>query len=463
MRKKILIAAGITLVALSVFVAFLPTMAGTRWFVDPLVKRLAADRFILNIDSVKLRWLSPLQFRGISIKRDGDVPLITIESIQTNRSLLGYLIGGRRLGRVEIIRPTIDVELLEKGSNLTNLVNAIRTDDKKEPTVRSNPKIDLEVVIKEMSAKVQQHAAQAPLVVIPPFDVAFSYQAYESDAHITVPAAKILKQVELNHDLMKLGLEYALPVLAKSAWLDGNVSLDIGSADIYLDHPEKSNGQAVLTLHQVRSGPTNPAILQLLDTLARLRDREPVHELVFVDGSQIDLSLADQRVTHSGLRFGLPKIDPRLQIASAGSVDTKDRSLDLNVELPIPVERFARRDTVKSLGIPTINLPVKGTLDDPQPDWSVMRDESAVVFAAIQEQLSEEAPGTAAAIGAISGLVGGDADDAVRAAADLASELYQRRKAAKEEAAKNGNPQATETPVREALRGLLRGHKQSSQ
>lgn len=460
MRKKILIAAGTLLAAFFIVVAFLPTVAGTRWIIDPIVKRLAADRFSLTIDSVTLRWLSPLRFDGISIKRDGDVPLITIESIQSNRSLLGYLLGGRKLGRVEVIRPVIDVDLLEKSSNLTNLVDAIRVDNKPSASVRSNPKIDVEVAIKEFSAKVQKHQSEAPLVVIPPFSVEFHYQAYEGDAHITVPPAKILNEVELNQDLMKLGLEYAVPVLAKSAWLDGNVSLEIGGADIYLDRPEKSTGTATLTFNQVRSGPSNPVVLQLLDALARMRNRDPVHELVFVDGSRIDLSLANQRITHSGLRFGLPKIDPRLQIASSGSVGTNDRSLDLNVELPIPVESLARRDNVKSLGIPTINLPVRGTLDDPQPDWSVMRDESAVVLAAIQEQLSEEAPGTAAAIGALSGVVGGDADQAIKAAADLANELIERRRAAKEEAAKNGTPESSQTPVRDALRGLLRGRRQ---
>ncbi len=72
---------------------------------------------------------------------------------------------------VEIIEPTAAIELLKDGDSLDRLAKAIertRQDPKKRD--KTPPAIDIDVVVRGLSAKVLQSQAQDPLVVIPPFD-----------------------------------------------------------------------------------------------------------------------------------------------------------------------------------------------------------------------------------------------------------------------------------------------------
>ncbi len=436
-RRWVLIGIGVFVSAAVLILAALPTILGEKWIYQPLVDRLAVEDFRLTVGKVRLRWLSPLRFEQLAITQSDGKNLLTIDQIRTNRSLLGYLLGGRQLGRIEIVKPTVDLALLDDGTNLQRLISAFEdrvqsTKDPNEPK-RSKPKLDLEVAVIDLSAKVQRPADPEPLVVIPPFNLQVRYRSLDGPTHLTVASTSVLKEVELTQELIELGLGHAIPLLAKSAWFDGKVSLDIGELDIPLDAPVDSTGTAVLTLHQVRSGPAQPAVLDLLELLSRLREQPANPELVFVDGSQINLQVANQRVTHSGMRAGLPKVDERFQLATSGSVGLIDKQLDLLLELPLPIEQLARRDEIKELGVPTLGLPIRGTLEEPQVEWRQMRDESAALLGMMRQRLEKEAPKTASVLGALEGLAGGQADQAIAAGVGLIQELRKQRQAVREQ------------------------------
>ena len=147
-------------------VLFLPTMLGSKWIYDPLLKRLANDDFELGIDSVKLSWFSPLEFQGITVRQtiptDSEpigassstpfpsAPLISIHSIQSNRGLFGYLLNGRNLGRIQINEPKLGIALLEDGSNVERLIHALNNSQKQKQSqtqtnAKSQPKLDLDI------------------------------------------------------------------------------------------------------------------------------------------------------------------------------------------------------------------------------------------------------------------------------------------------------------------------------
>ncbi len=451
----------------------LPTVLGTKWIYQPLVERLAADDFAVSVEGVRLRWFSPLKFERIEVKQLDGTPLLTIAEIRSDRGLFGYLIGGRRVGRIEILRPMIDVKMLEDSSNLQRFVKAIegktKTDAAGETRSRGKLQVDVEVAIFEASAKVERGDQQ--LVVVPPFDLNVQYLAADGPSRLKIAPAQVLKRVELTPELIDLGLGHAVPLLAQSAWFDGQISLDVGAIEVPLDQPLESRGEAVVTLHTVRSGPNQQEIKSILDFIARLRGREAQHEFVFVDGSAVAIQLQDQRVHHSGLQIGLPKIDPRLQLESSGFVGLSDKRLALNLAVPIPVTHLARREKLKELGVPKINVPIGGTLDHPVVDWSVMRGDSAELLGLIRAQLEDDAPGTAAVLGALEGAASGDADQAIAAATDLIKELRERRRRAKEADAPPATGPASTEPdeagpnsagappktVRDRIRDLLRG------
>ncbi len=469
--KRVIVWMGGLALLLVLGLLVLPTALGTKWIYQPLVDRLAADDFVVIVDSVRLRWFSPLKFERIEVKQLDGTSLISAAEIRTDRGLFGYLIGGRRVGRIEIVRPTVDVKLLEDSSNLNRFIKAIEGKttlsnqvDQHQTKSSGKLRVDVEVAVIEASATVVRDAKQ--LVVVPPFDLNVQYLAAEGPSRLKVAPTQVLKEVELTPELINLGLGYAVPLLAKSAWFDGKVSLTIGEIDVPLDQPLGSTGDAVLTLHTVRSGPSDPAIVGVLDFIAKLRGREVEHEFVFVDSSKIAIAVQDSQVTHSGLQIGLPKLDPRLQLESAGSVGLADKRLALNLAVPVPIEHLARRDSVKELGVPKINIPIGGTLEKPVVEWNVMRGDTAELIGLIRGQLESEAPGAAAMLGALEGLAAGNADQSIGAATDLIKELRDRWRAPKEVEATNAEEsleisQPQRRPVREALRDLLRGSGES--
>lgn len=437
----------------------LPSILGSSWVVQPIVQRLRTGDFELRLASLQLGWFSPIQLQGISIQQSNGPALLTIDRVQSSRGLLGFLLNGRQLGTVRIVKPTIDVELLSDSSNLERLIHALEGKNGPSPSKPKGPlpNIDLDIQIEDFSAKVQRPGDPQPLVIIPPWDAHLQYRSLQGNSRLHVEPTQILQQVEITPELVKLGLGHAIPLLAESAWFEGRISLATGAIDVTLDDPVQSIGEGTLTLHQVKSGPSQPTILQLLDLLAHLRDKPPHHEIVFVDGSQIKIQIHDGIVHHEGLEAGLPKVDERLQIASSGDVGLVDKSLNLTLQCPVPLALLARRQEVRDIGVPMVRIPVGGTLDAPQVRWDTLRQDSGDLLALLSEKVQDNSPGTAAILQSLEKVADGQADEAISVAVDMFKALRDRKKQESNDSNANANKEESKRPVRDALRDLFRG------
>jgi hypothetical protein len=409
-----------------------------------MIDRLGAGDFRLSIDSVELNWLRPIRFSGVSISqtvgektgvRDGSLsePLVEVAEITTDRGLIGFILSGRELGKLEIIRPVIDVSLFDEDGGLSDLLTAIggHADDKQtelgKPVGRpAPPSLAIAIAVRQMRLSVRQAGLKNPLVVVPPLDLDVTYGVEDDHAVLEIEPTRLLDQVALTPELVRLGLGHVVPMLANAAWLDGSVSAEIGGLRIPLVKPIESSGTARITFHSVRAGIADPAIRDGLERIAALLGRDAVAEIVLADGSVADVSMSDSVIHHQGMKIGLPKLDERLQLTSEGDVSLADRSLDLLVTIPIPIELLARRDAVRELGVPTIGLPIRGKLGNPELVWSQLRGESGGVIGAIGGQLAGESPTTAKIVDTLGGVVGGDADDAIRGSLDAIRKIRQR-------------------------------------
>lgn len=456
------------------FVFLLPSILGSKWVYQPLVDRLADEQFSLKIEDVQLGWLRPIAFRGLQLTvSEGDESqdqrgsqLVSIKSIQSNRSLLGFLWGGRNLGTIEVIEPNIDIRLLENGNNLERIVRAIEGKQPKDvsPSKKSPPKMDVTIVVKGFHVSVTDVDSGQPVMVIPPVDASVSYKSLDVNSQVVIEPTKVLDRVIITQELVHLGLAKAVPLLAQSTEFDGSVSLECQRITIPLDQPEEATGSAQLTLHQVRSVPTDPTVLTCLDILGRLFQTEVPHELVFVDGSTINVEVGGGVIKHSGVRAGLPRVDQRLQIATSGAVGIKDRSLALDIELPVPLAQLARKQSIKQLGVPSITLPIRGTLDKPELDLNTLREDSAGLLSVMSAVLGKDSPLAGNLVGALSNVAEGQADQAIETGVDLVKELVQRHhervKAERESDSNDQDGQSSKKsrPLRDTLKNILRGN-----
>ncbi|XZE20282.1 hypothetical protein SH449x_000147 [Pirellulaceae bacterium SH449] len=414
-----------------------PLIVSKSWFYGPFIESFAKDRFALNVGSMKLSWFRPIEIHSITLSESGQegadngtkAPLIAIDTIKTDRGLVAYLWNGRRLGKVSIHSPVIDIDLLENETNLERIVRALKrsTESSNEPTRSESSPFDIEVSLIDATIQVTSEGSPDPLVVVPPFNAYFSYRSIGQEPILEIKPTTILNETQLTQALVRLGLGHAVPLLAKSAWFDGRVSLSCGQITVPLDRPIDSTGSAILVMHEVRTGPTEPLIIDAIGFLSALRNQEIPAELVFVDGSEVEIALRDQTISHSGLEAGLPKVDQRLQISSQGSVGLVNKDIDLLVKVPVPVEQLARREKVRELGVPQLTLPIRGTLDEPELDWTVFRKESGLVLALMSGQLQSEAPVVSGVVSALGGVAEGRADEAIDAAAALVQQIRERR------------------------------------
>ena len=421
------------LIGIVALLGAVPSVLGSKWLYQRLVDQLAIEGFRLKVESAQFAWFRPLSLHGIELEQsdrsDRPSSLLSIESIASNRSLLGYLLYGRDLGKLTIRKPKLDVEMLENTSNIEKLARSIENSSlaPKSDQAKTKPKLDIQVVVEGLSVAVRRQDTDEELMVIPPVDLDLHYLALDGDARLIFAPTRLLDEVQVTQELVRLGLGRAVPLLAKSAWFDGRVSLNFDKLEIPLERPLYAKGRAELILHEVRSGPSEPIVVNIIDMIAKLRKTEIPQELVFIDGSVIQVQLADGRVEHRGVQVGFPKIDQRLQFSTSGTVGLVDRQIDLGLGVPVPLEMLARRESVQQIGVPQVTLPVRGTIDSPFVDWKSLRGESADLLSLVSAALGDEAPGTAALIDLASGVTDGKADEAIGAAVDLIKELRARR------------------------------------
>lgn len=473
------LAARVVLLMAAIFGLLLvaPLIVSKSWFYGPLIESFAQDRFALKVGSVKLSWFRPIEVHGITLSEAGQsgaitsavVPLLAIDSVKTDRGLLSYLWNGRRLGKVSIYSPVIDIDLLENETNLQRIVRALQrsSEPSNEATKPERNPFDIEVSLIGATVQVTSEGSSDAMVVVPPFNADFAYRSVDQEPTLEIQPTTILNETQLTQELVRLGLGHAVPLLAKSAWFDGRVTLSCGQITVPLERPVDSTGSATLIMHEVRTGPTEPLIIDAIGFLSALRNQEIPAELVFVDGSEVEIALRDQTVSHSGLEAGLPRVDQRLQISSQGSVGLVNKELDLLVKVPVPVEQLARREKVRELGVPQLGLPIRGTLDKPELDWTVFRKESGLVLALMSGQLQSEAPVASGVVSALGGVAEGRADEAIDAAAALVQQIRERRQRRAEQSAveKSENAESSENsrdsrpsrrPVLDALRRAIR-------
>jgi hypothetical protein len=193
----------------------------------------------------------------------------------------------------------------------------------------------------------------------------------------------------------------------------------------------------------------------------------PPPSIRVADESHVRFSLADRRMRHEGLEFGVPLPGPgrRLDVRSSGSVGLDDKSLDVKLVLPIPADLRQDRPLLAALAGKTISVGVAGKLGEPEVvfDGSIGQVAGDVARELIErarggavppgpEGAGQPAPPPGAGGDAVAEIVGDVIDElarrrAARQAAEASGELPPRRGRLRERVLRPAVPPAPSPPV----------------
>jgi hypothetical protein len=183
-----------------------------------------------------------------------------------------------------------------------------------------------------------------------------------------VDRVQLLKDAKLEANVAQGVLAYIAPVMADATRTSGRFSLKLDGATFPVGAPQAARLAGTLSMHEVDLGP-GPLAKNVMQSLpGRLQLPTSVR---IADDSNVEFHLADRRVWHKGLEFGLPLAKPgqRLDINSSGSVGLDDKSLDLKLALPIPADLPADRPLLASLAGKSISVGIGGMLGEPKVNF----------------------------------------------------------------------------------------------
>ena len=184
----------------------------------------------------------------------------------------------------------------------------------------------------------------------------------------TVEPVQLLTQARLEPGVAQGVLAYIAPVLADATRTSGRFSLRLDGARLPVGQPAAGELAGMLSMHEVVVGP-GPLVEGMFRSLPGQLSPPPAIRIA--DESHVSFRLAERRIWHEGLEFGLPlaKTDQRLDVRSQGSVGLDDRSLDLKLSLPIPADLPQDKPLLAALAGKTVSLGVGGVLGQPRIEF----------------------------------------------------------------------------------------------
>jgi hypothetical protein len=420
----------------------------------------------LRFESVRLGWAGPLVLEGVTVvPRDGSRPPIAIGRIEGSHGLLAMLLSAGDLGRLTIDGLAVDLAFDENHvSNLETLVRRKPLDPANPSRRPTRAAVRMRLEVEDAIVRITAPWTTEPWVS-EPIDLRLALAPVpEGWSEWTIEPVRLLADARMDPPVAWGVLSYIAPVLADATRTSGRFSLELDGARLPVGDPAGGTLSGTLAMHEVVVGP-GPMVTNLFQSLPG--NLPPPPSIRVADESHVRFALAERRVRHEGLEFGVPLPGPgrRLDVRSSGSVGLDDKSLDVKLVLPIPADLRQDRPLLAALAGKTISVGVAGKLGEPE----VVFDGSiGQVAGDVARELIERARGGAVPPGpagsgqpapppgaggdAVADLVGDVIDElarrrAARQAAEASGELPPRRGRLRERVLRPAVPPAPSPPV----------------
>ena len=352
-------------VAAFVLVAFLPTLLMQTPLRGLIVGgALARVGLRAEIGSAHWGWFVPARLEEVDVRTQDHAPLIQARAIRSDRTLWEMLFAGEDLGELDIEQPRIHLIISEDGTNFDfpDRDDDDPSTDEDESGPRRPASLRVRIEDAEVLLKTTTMSEEARLVSNVGLEAELRQTADSTE--LIISPGPVLQHAEISQQVCDGGLKFVMPILSEVTWVQGDMSIGLSQCRIDLDSPEQSEVAGQIQVHSVQAGLKNPLAREIAQAIAKLIGRE-VQGGVQLAESAVEFQVRDGRVWHQGLAFGLPELSPELQMLSQGSVGF-DESLDLTIDIPLPLKLLGSGPLVQSLGDQTIRLPVGGTLTEPE-------------------------------------------------------------------------------------------------
>ena len=298
----------------------LPRVIGT----PQRVTRLAATALPELLADVKparvqLGWFGPIVLEDVQIvPRNGDKTPLAIRRIEVAHGLGGILMTLGDLGRVRV--EGLEADVTFDREHRSNIDAILPPNDADAGVVGSGPRravVRVRLEIEDAVVKISGPWTADPWVS-DPIDVrATLANGADGYAEWTVEPVQLLTQAELEQPVAHEVLAYIVPVFADAARTSGRFSLRLDGGRFPVGRPEQAELAGVLALHEVVLGP-GPLVQNMFQSLPMKLPPPPTIRVA--EESHIEFHLAERRMWHKGLEFGVPLKKPgqRLDVRSEG-------------------------------------------------------------------------------------------------------------------------------------------------
>lgn len=450
-----------------VLLAAVAAVAAAPWLLsDParLSRIVAAAVPELDADvtmrSARVGWLGPIVLEGVRVSpRDGAAAPLTVGRVEVSNGLAAILASLGDVGRVRATGVEADVVFDDqRRSNLSGLVKPLADQggtDAAGRRRRSPVRVRLEVegaVVRIAGPWSAEPWRSEPIDV----SATLAPAAGGEWSEWTLDPVELLADARLEPGVAQGVLAYIAPVLAGATRTSGRFSLRLDGARLPVGRPADGTLSGTLAMHEVVVGP-GPLVDNLLASLPIGLPRPP--DIRIADESRVTFRLAERRVIHDGLEFGVPlaRAGQRLDVQSSGSVGVDDGSLDLRLRLPVPADLPQDRPVLAALAGKAVSVGIQGELGSPRVvfDGSIKAAAGEFVGDLLERVRGGGADETVQGAAA-EGDAPTDAGDTAEAVVDLVGGILEEvaKRRAERRAAEQENPAGT--PPRR-FRDRLRG------
>ena len=354
----------------------------------------------VRIGAVRLGWTGPLVLEDVAVvPRAGGKPPIRIRKIEVSHGLVQILLSVGDVGRVRIEGLEADVVYdANRKSNFDGLFVPAPADatGSAAPRPRRSP-VRLRLEVADAIVRIDGPWTQEPWVSDPINVRAALVPAADGGwSEWVIEPVQLLADARMEPGVAQGVLAYIAPVLADATRTSGRFSLRLDGARLPVGRPAGGTIAGVLAMHEVVLGP-GPLVTRLIESLpVRL---PPPPAIRIADESHVAFRVADGRVWHEGLEFGVPLAKPgqRLDVHSSGSVGIEDKSLDVKLSLPIPADLPQDRPILAALAGKRVSVGIGGVLGQPQVNFDgSIKATAGDVVADLLDRIRNGAPPTQA-------------------------------------------------------------------